>query len=48
MVNGIAQKPIEDFGLLPLPLGPAAFVERNRKDLALNADLMRRAGIVPE
>jgi tripartite-type tricarboxylate transporter receptor subunit TctC len=43
-----AQKPIEDFGLLPLPLGPAAFLERTKKDLALNAELMRRAGIVPE
>ncbi len=43
-----AQKPIEDFGLLALPLGPTAFLERTRKDLALNAELMRRAGIVPE
>lgn len=43
-----AQKPIEDFGLLPLPLGPAAFLDRNRRDLALNADLMKRAGITPE
>ena len=48
VVRPAAQKPIEDFGLLPLPLGPAAFVERTKKDLALNADLMRRAGIVPE
>jgi tripartite-type tricarboxylate transporter receptor subunit TctC len=48
VVRPAAQKPIEDFGLLPLPLGPAAFVERIKKDLALNADLMRRAGIVPE
>jgi tripartite-type tricarboxylate transporter receptor subunit TctC len=43
-----AQKPIEDFGLLPLPLGPEAFVARTRKDLALNGELMKRAGIVPE
>ncbi len=48
VVRPAARKPIEDFGLLPLPLGPAAFVERTKKDLALNADLMRRAGIVPE
>ena len=48
VVRPAAQKPIEDFGLLPLPLGPEAFVARTRKDLALNADLMRRAGIVPE
>lgn len=43
-----AQPMIENFGLLPLPLGPEAFVERTRKDLAQNRDLMRRAGIVPE
>lgn len=43
-----AQRLIQDFGLLPLPLGPDAFVARTRKDLAINADLMRRAGIVPE
>jgi tripartite-type tricarboxylate transporter receptor subunit TctC len=43
-----AQKPIEDFGLLPLPLGPEAFVARTKRELAANADLMRRAGIVPE
>jgi tripartite-type tricarboxylate transporter receptor subunit TctC len=43
-----AQKPIEDFGLLPLPLGPDALLERTKRDLALNADLMKRAGIVPE
>lgn len=43
-----AQRLIEDFGLLPLPLGPEAFVARMRKDLAMNAELMPRAGIVPE
>ena len=48
VVRPAAQKLIEDFGLLPLPLGPEAFVERIKKDLALNAELMRRAGIVPE
>lgn len=48
VVRPVAQKPIDDFGLLPLPLGSTAFVERIKKDLALNAELMRRAGIVPE
>lgn len=43
-----ARKPIEDFGLLPLPLGPEALQARIRRDLALNADLMKRAGITPE
>jgi tripartite-type tricarboxylate transporter receptor subunit TctC len=48
VVRPAAQRMIEDFGLLPLPLGPEAFVARTRRDLAANADLMRRAGIVPE
>lgn len=43
-----AQRPIEDFGLLPLPLGPEALRARIRKDLAMNEGLMKRAGIVPE
>jgi tripartite-type tricarboxylate transporter receptor subunit TctC len=48
VVRPAAQKLIDDFGLLPLPLGSAAFIERVKKDLAQNAELMRRAGIVPE
>ena len=43
-----AQRPIEDFGLLPLPLGPEALRERMAKDHRLMGDLMRKAGITPE
>ncbi|RAI61092.1 Bug family tripartite tricarboxylate transporter substrate binding protein [Roseicella frigidaeris] len=43
-----AQRLMEEFGLLPLPLGAAALRERIRHDLALNGELMRKAGITPE
>ena len=43
-----AQRLGEEFGLLPLPLGPEAMRARIRRDLALNEGLMRKAGITPE
>jgi tripartite-type tricarboxylate transporter receptor subunit TctC len=43
-----AQRPIEDFGLLPLPLGPEALKARIAQDHRVMGELMRRAGIVPE
>jgi hypothetical protein len=43
-----AQRLGEEFGLLPLPLGPEAMRARIRRDLALNEGLMRKAGIAPE
>jgi tripartite-type tricarboxylate transporter receptor subunit TctC len=43
-----AQRLMEEFGLLPLPLGAAPLRDRIRHDLALNAELMRKAGITPE
>ena len=43
-----ARRLSEESGLLPLPLGPEAMRARIRRDLALNAGLMRKAGITPE
>jgi tripartite-type tricarboxylate transporter receptor subunit TctC len=43
-----AQRLGDEFGLLPLPLGPEAMRARTRRDLALNEGLMRKAGIAPE
>ena len=43
-----AQRLGEEFGLLPVPLGPEAMRARIRRDLALNEGLMRKAGITPE
>jgi tripartite-type tricarboxylate transporter receptor subunit TctC len=43
-----AQRLAEEFGLLPLPLGPQAMRDRITRDLALNEVLMRKAGITPE
>jgi tripartite-type tricarboxylate transporter receptor subunit TctC len=43
-----ARRLAEEFGLLPLPLGPEAMRARITRDLALNEVLMRKAGITPE
>ena len=43
-----AQRLAEEFGLLPLPLGPQAMRARVARDVALNEGLMRKAGITPE
>ncbi|MDO9710583.1 Bug family tripartite tricarboxylate transporter substrate binding protein [Paracraurococcus lichenis] len=43
-----ARRLAEEFGLLPLPLGPESMRARTRRDLALNEGLMRKAGITPE
>ena len=44
----LALRLAEEFGMLPLPLGPEAMRARTRRDLALNEGLMRKAGITPE
>jgi hypothetical protein len=48
IVRPIAHRLSEEFGLLPLPLGPEAMLARARRDLAMNEVLMRKAGITPE
>ena len=44
----LAKRLSQEFGLLPLPLGPEAMRARIQRDLALNEGLMRKAGIRPE
>jgi tripartite-type tricarboxylate transporter receptor subunit TctC len=48
IVRPQARRLAEEFGLLPLPLGPEAMRARITRDLALNEVLMRKAGITPE
>jgi tripartite-type tricarboxylate transporter receptor subunit TctC len=48
LATPLAVRLADEFGLLPLPLGPEAMLARIRQDLALYAVLMRKAGIVPE
>jgi tripartite-type tricarboxylate transporter receptor subunit TctC len=43
-----AQKLMDNLGLIPTPMGPAAMLERMRRDMELNRELMHRAGIQPE
>ncbi|MDN3564741.1 Bug family tripartite tricarboxylate transporter substrate binding protein [Paeniroseomonas aquatica] len=44
----LAARLSEEFGLLPLPLGPDPLRARIAHDLAMNEGLMRKAGITPE